>query len=378
MIAKNMKIAFVLDDTLDRPDGVQQYVLTLAAWLTRFNHQVMFICSEASRNDLDNCYSITKNISVAFNKNRLSIPLPAKKSTIYSVLLQEKPDVVHLQMPHSPFLGGRVVRSCQKIGIPVIGTFHVAPFSIVEKSGFALMRPFYQRQAKLINRTVSVSPTACAEAEKTLRVKSHVIPNAVDIARFNKSSKQITKHRGIDIRFLGRLVPRKGCKYALLAFHRVLQQTDKRLHLTIGGRGQLEQSLRSYVDKHELYDNVTFAGFVSESEKVEFLTQADIIVLPSTGGESFGISVVEAMAIPSAAVIAGDNVGYRYVVDDDTSLVQATDTEAFSKKLLSLITAKKLRHEIARKQSKRAQEFDISTIGPQLEAEYRYLLRSHK
>lgn len=377
MTAKSMKIAFVLDDSLDRPDGVQQYVLTLAAWLTRHNHQVMFICSETIRDDLDNCHSITKNISVAFNKNRLSIPLPTKKAAIHSVLIQEKPDIVHLQMPHSPFLGGRVVRACKKLGIPVIGTFHVAPFSMVEKSGLALMRPFYQRQAKSIDRTISVSPAACSEAEKSLRVKSRVIPNAVDIARFNKSSKRSTKHSPIEVRFLGRLVPRKGCKYALLAFHKALQQTDMRLHLTIGGRGQLEQSLRSYVDKHELHDHVAFAGFVPESDKVMFLSQADIIVLPSTGGESFGISVVEAMAIPSAAVIAGDNVGYRYVVNDDASLVQSDDTEAFSKKLLSLISSKKRRHEITRKQSKRAQEFDVSTIGPQVEAEYQDVLRSH-
>src|SRR5699024_11720786 len=59
-----------------------------------------------------------------------------------------------------------------------------------------------------------------------------------------------------------------------------------------------------------LADVASFTGFVEEEHKADLLASADIIALPALGGESFGISVVEALAAGRGAVLAGDNDGY--------------------------------------------------------------------
>jgi hypothetical protein len=77
-----MKIGFVLDDTLDSTDGVQQYVLTLGKWFTDQGNDVHYLVGATKRRDIPGVHSLSRNMSVRFNGNRMSMPLPAKKSEI--------------------------------------------------------------------------------------------------------------------------------------------------------------------------------------------------------------------------------------------------------------------------------------------------------
>ena len=47
-----LKIGLVLDDSLDKPDGVQQYVLILGKWLSSQGHDVHYLVGETKRTDL--------------------------------------------------------------------------------------------------------------------------------------------------------------------------------------------------------------------------------------------------------------------------------------------------------------------------------------
>ena len=40
---KPLKIGFVFDDSLDKPDGVQQYMLSIGSWLTSQGHEVHYL-----------------------------------------------------------------------------------------------------------------------------------------------------------------------------------------------------------------------------------------------------------------------------------------------------------------------------------------------
>ena len=104
-----MKIGFVLDDTLDTADGVQQYVLLVGGWLKRQGHDVHYLVGHSTRKDVDNIHSLARNVRVSFNKNRLSVPLPASTRAIKNLLKAEKFDVLHIQMPFSPFLAGKII-----------------------------------------------------------------------------------------------------------------------------------------------------------------------------------------------------------------------------------------------------------------------------
>ena len=367
-----MKVAFVIDDSLDRPDGVQQYIITLGQWLTVQGHEAIYLCSTTNRDDINSYHSVAKNIGISYNKNRLRIPLPANKSKIHDVLSSFQPDIVHIQLPHSPMLGGKVIKAANNMNIPVLGTFHIAPYARAERFGLWLMRPYYQRVAKRIDEIIAVSPAAQSCARQTFRTDIRVIPNGVTIDRFESSRPEATT-KTIEVRFLGRLVPRKGAIFALQAFHEAQKRSNAALHLTIAGRGPQLTQLKTYVDKHQLQDHVAVVGFIAENNKASFLAGADIIVLPSIGGESFGISVVEAMATPNVAVIAGDNPGYRHVIDDESMLIDPHNINTFADKINELANNDLQRKEIAKRQSRRAKIFDISLVGDQILSLYERL-----
>ncbi len=95
----------------------------------------------------------------------------------------------------------------------------------------------------------------------------------------------------------------------------------------------MESKIRSYVKSYNLQSIVTLTGFVSESEKPRYYASADISVFPSSGGESFGIVLLEAMASGKAAVLAGDNPGYRSVMSPRPDLLfDPLDADALAEK----------------------------------------------
>lgn len=358
-----MKIGFVVDDTLDKPDGVQQYVFSLSKWLIKQGHEVHYLVGETSRTDIANIHSLSKNVSVRFNKNRLSIPLPASKRNIEQLLTTQQFDVLHVQMPHNPFLAARVVRLASK-KTAIVGTFHIAPFSGLETAATRFLGHWLRKNLKLFDAFISVSEPARVFAKKTFKIDSQVLPNVVDVAAFKVKSKP--SRTPPQITYLGRLVPRKGCRYLLEATAKLQSKPGSpRYKLQICGDGQDREKL------HELHKslgvNATFTGQLTEQEKKEYLAAANIAVFPSLGGESFGIVLLEAMAAGAGVVLAGDNPGYRSVMESiPECLVDPTDVDSFATKLQTILIDKALADDIHTRQQVLVQQYDINTVGPRL------------
>src|SRR5579862_7654332 len=96
---KQLTVGFVLDDSLDRPDGVQQYVLALGDWLSRRGHAVHYFASETDRRDIRHIHTLSGNVGVRFNGNTLRVPFsPASKQLVRSLLDSEQFDILHVQM----------------------------------------------------------------------------------------------------------------------------------------------------------------------------------------------------------------------------------------------------------------------------------------
>ena len=60
--------------------------------------------------------------------------------------------------------------------------------------------------------------------------------------------------------------------------------------------------------------NVEVVGRVSDDERARLLSEADLYVAPNTGGESFGIVLIEAMAA-GAPVVASDIRAFADVLE---------------------------------------------------------------
>jgi phosphatidylinositol alpha-mannosyltransferase len=365
----SLKIGFVLDDGLDKPDGVQQYILTVGRWLQIQGHQVRYLVGQTSRTDIAGVHSMSRNIRVRFNGNRLTMPLPTSKRRLHKFLQDEQFDILHIQVPYSPFMGHRLIIAADPEQTAIVGTFHVAPNNSLVSIGNRALGIWLGRSLKRFDTMLSVSSTAADFARRTFGVASEISPNVIDYKRFH-DAKPLKKYDDgrLTILYLGRLVPRKGCLVLLQAAAQLAKRQDlPPFRVVICGGGPLEQKLRKYAADNGLAGSVEFAGFVSEADKPRYYASADISVFPSSGGESFGIVLLEAMASGHSAIIAGDNPGYRSVLANRPELLfDPRSIDALAAKLAEYIRDDPLRKEIQRWGAGFTKDFDVNVVGRQL------------
>ncbi len=360
-----MKIGFVLDDSLDRGDGVQQYILTLGTWLTGQGHQIHYLVGQTKRTDLANVHSLSNNFGVRFNGNRMTIPLPASKTPIKKLLTTEQFDVLHVQMPYSPFMAAKVIRYAP-VNTRIFGTFHILPYRHLQDWGARLLSWWLRKPTAKMQQVWSVSQPAQVFAQK-LKIDSTVLPNVVN---YNLFHQPVVTQQSFKIVFLGRLVERKGCLELLKAFE-LAQLAMPNAQLIIGGGGEQADRLENWVTDHNLNGKVVFEGFIDEAAKPSFLAQASIAVFPSLGGESFGIVLLEAMAAGSAVVIGGNNPGYASVLAPvPNSLFNPRDSQALANLLVKLYKDKAFGQAINTTQKQMVKDYDVAVVGKKLLSYY--------
>jgi phosphatidylinositol alpha-mannosyltransferase len=371
-----MKIGFVFDDTLDNPDGIQQYMASLAAYYTSVGHEVHYLVGATTRTDIPHVHSMSRNVKVQFNGNRLSIPLWAPLKRVRAVLETEKFDVLHVQVPYHPLMAGRIVKAAPRSTV-VFGTFHVAPYSKLATAGSWLLGRWSRWSGSLgrFDKMVSVSPAALHLAKETFGLSTEVVPNVFDYPRFNQA-KPLPQYddNKKTIVFLGRLVKRKGCLTLLQAVYRLVSDGRQypAFRVVVCGGGPLESALRDYVTRNKLNDIVEFAGRVSERDKPRYFASADIAAFPSSSGESFGIVLLEAMASGNAAVLGGDNPGYRSVLGArPAQLFNAKDPAALADKLSERLMNESLLVADAQWGMAESEQYDAATVGAKLLTMYK-------
>lgn len=364
----------VLDDSIDRPDGVQQYALTLGAFFESEGHEVHYVCSEASRDDVT-VHSLARNVGVTFNGNGLRIPLPTSRKKLREFLERERYDVIHVQIPHSPLFAARVVDEARRVQartVRIVGTFHILPSGPVSSVATRALGSWLRRNLAKFDQFCAVSEPAVEFSRKAFGIEASMIPNSVDISLF--ADAPVTDHTDdrLVVAFLGRLVERKGAQELVAAIAALPEPTRTKLDVRIGGKGPLRDKLASTITAAGLDDVVTLAGFVAEEDKPSFYAAADLAVFPATGGESFGIVLIEAMASGAGVVVGGNNPGYLSVLGDRPEVsMDPRDTPAFAATLERLIEDGRLRAELHAEQRERVKAFDVGVVGQQVLEMYR-------
>lgn len=373
-----MKIGLVLDDSLDKPDGVQQYVMTIGSWMISKGHEVRYLAGFTKRNDIVGLHSLSKNLKVQFNHNKLSVPVWASAGRIEQVLRDEKFDVLHVQLPHSPLMAGKVVRYAPAKAA-IVGTFHILPYSRMVEYATRLLGKINRKNLQRFDGFCSVSPPAQDFARRSMGIESECIPNAVNVNAF-MHAKALSEFRGsFNIVFLGRLVHRKGAMQLLKAVSQLSKNIDtKKLRVLICGSGPELPKLREYARNNNLGAIVSFEGFIPEDKKASYLASADVAVFPSLGGESFGIVLVEAAASGVGVVLGGDNPGYRSVLETEESLFKADNPNELSALLCYIISNEELFSQINKAQKKMVKKYDVQTVGPQILDMYQRAIEKRK
>lgn len=377
---KLLKIGFVLDTSLDPMDGVQQYVVTVGEWLRSQGHDVHYLVGQTETRDLPGIHSLARNVSVRFNGNRTTIPLPTSRTKLRAFLNTEKFDVLHVQIPHSPFMAQPLILGASD-STAVVGTFHIAPYNNLVRVSNRALGVWLRASLKRFDQIISVSSAAKDFAKSSFKVDSLILPNVVDYPLFH-SARPLKKYDDdtLTILFLGRLVPRKGCKLLLEAVAKLAKNKDlPKFRVVVCGKGSLLKELEQFTAQNNLKDTVEFVGFVDEVEKPRYYASADISVFPSSAGESFGIVLLEAMASGNAAVLAGDNPGYRSVMEPRPELIfDPKNAAELADKLTTLMTDKRKRQEAQSWGATYTKDFDTSVVGAKLVEIYSKTLRKRR
>lgn len=374
-----MKIGLVFDDSLDRPDGVQQYVRAIGGWLSGQGHEVHYLVGETKATDLEHIHSLSRNIGVSFNGNQLRIPLWAKNGPIYDLLKAEQFDILHVMTPHSPMMAGKVITQATNSSV-VVGTFHILPQTRLVRWSTHVLGWWLRGSLQHFDKMFAVSPAAKVFAEQAFKLKEvAVLPNVVKLADYQGVETFERYRDGIPtVMFLGRLVPRKGCSTLVDAVAKLKQSGVWPVRVVICGKGPQDAALKAQAQRLGVADAIEFTGFVSEEDKPRYVASADIIVFPSLGGESFGIVLLEGMAAGKPVVLAASNPGYASVMEPrPQQMFKPGDSQALAEMIKRYIDDDAERNAALEWQQGYIQQFDIEVVGRKLLDAYTVLNESN-
>lgn len=164
--------------------------------------------------------------------------------------------------------------------------------------------------------------------------------------------------------FIGRYdEPRKGMQ-TLLAALRPIAAVFPDIEVLVVGRGDEQKLCREAGD---LAKHFRFLGQTTDAEKASALRSADIYCAPNTGGESFGIVLVEAMAA-GAPVVASNLDAFRRVLRDGTAgvLFPVGDSEAMADAVIRVLSNDDERADLVRQASRAAVSYDWPVVAEQI------------
>ncbi|MFC2013376.1 glycosyltransferase family 4 protein [Chloroflexota bacterium] len=365
-----MKIALVSPYDFAFPGGVTNHISALARHFTRMGHQVKVIApaSEAASNFNNKLIPVGKPRPVPASGSIARVTIsPWLSPRIESVLKEEKFDIVHLHEPLMPMLCTTVLRLSKATNV---GTFH----AFCGQSGYDFMgynfgRPLstmlLKRWFHRLDGKIAVSKPAMEYVRKYFPGDYNIIPNGIDLEHFSPTVSPIDEFCDdkMNILFVGRLEKRKGLNYLLKAYKRVKQEIPESRLIVVGPGKKLRRKCEKEVVKSGLKD-VVFVGYTSYDDLPRYYKTADIFCAPATGWESFGIVLLEAMAV-GKPVVASSIDGYANVVThgDEGLLVPPRDEEKLAQTLISLMGDQSLRQQMGAKGIIKAQEYGWERVA---------------
>jgi phosphatidylinositol alpha-mannosyltransferase len=266
-------------------------------------------------------------------------------------------DVVHVHEPTTPSLS---LLATWSFDGPLVATFHT---SVERSRTLAAAYPILQTALEKISGRIAVSEAARRTLVEHLGGDAVLIPNGVSMSSFaHVEPFPGWPGDGGALGFLGRLTEsRKGLPVLLAAFE-TLSAARPGLRLLIAGPGDLDEVRRGI--PAELLDRIELLGLVSDADKARMLRSVDVYVAPNIGGESFGIVLLEAMAV-GTPVLASDLEAFRAVLDGGRSglLFANGDSDDLALKAGLLLDDPATRAKLSELGRVRARSYDWSTVA---------------
>ncbi|WKV75019.1 glycosyltransferase family 4 protein [Streptomyces sp. PCS3-D2] len=359
-----MKIGIVCPYSWDVPGGVQFHIRDLAEHLIGLGHEVSVLAPADDETPLPPyVVSAGRAVPVPYNGSvaRLNFGF-LSAARVRRWLHDGTFDVIHIHEPASPSLG---LLSCWAAQGPIVATFHTSnPRSRAMIAAYPILQPALEK----ISARIAVSEYARRTLVEHLGGDAVVIPNGVDVDFFAKAEPK-AEWSGRTLGFIGRIdEPRKGLPVLMAAFPKIVEACPD-VRLLVAGRGDEEEAVASLPPG--LRSRVEFLGMVSDEDKARLLRSVDVYVAPNTGGESFGIILVEALSA-GAAVLASDLDAFAQVLDQGGAgdLFANENADALAAGAIALLRDPERRARLSASGSAHVRRFDWSTVGADILAVY--------
>jgi len=356
-----LRVCIVVPYDLAEEGGVKRNAVHIARSLREVGDEVIVV-GPLSRGDPGpggQGFGGVVNIPANGASNRMALLTPPW--SVRRFFREHAFDLVHIHEPLVPVLAYYALWS--SLASAHVCTFHM--YTEEESRAWGVARKlFAKRTFARFERGIAVSPPAAEQAARTWTRPLTVIPNGVPTATFRPAEPTgngPSPHGTLRLLFVGNWAPRKGLPHLLEAYDR-LRANGVPASLDVVGEGTPNAMKRP---------GVTFHGSVaSETVLAEHYRRCDVFVAPSTGQESFGIVLLEAMAC-GRPIVCSDIPGYRQVVDPGGSrLVPPGDAGQLAEAITDLARQPELRRRMGAANCARAQAYDWSLVAHRVRDEY--------
>ena len=359
--------------------GMEMVTLTGIKQLLKRNYKVELLCADESRIQLE-----ANNLGIIIHPIKAGKTLnPFSLVEVTTIIKSGCYDLIHSHASKDLWF---IVPALQilKSQIPLVFTKHVGSYII--KKDF-LHTKIYTR----VNLAIAISSVIKNNLIETTTLtedKIRIVFNGVDLEKFNPENAdrhKIRKELNISdneilIGMTGRFSRGKGHEEFLFAAN---QLSKKFLNLKFVFVGEASHGEDEYANSIKLLalnynlKNVFFLGFRSDIPDV--LAAMDIFVFPSHA-ESFGIALIEAMAMFKPSVCSNSEGVLDIAVDNETSyLFKVKDGNDLAEKLERLILDPDKRKTFGINARKRVAEFfDLEKVTDQIINVYSNLIEDRK
>jgi glycosyltransferase involved in cell wall biosynthesis len=303
--------------------------------------------------------------------------LEAQFRATVAVARERGADVIHAHwaIPTGP----AAVSAARRLGLPSVITMHGGDVYVNPEQGYDFPTRWYVRPALRWTLRKAGALTAITEdcRQHALRAGAptrsmHLVFNGTDLRRFSPAPAGAADPRfGPNMIFACRqLFPRKGIRFLVEAAAK-LKPRFPDLKVVVAGDGFERPDLIALAERLGIARDVTFLGWVPNSELPQYYRAAALSVIPSLE-EGFGIPAAEAMGCETA-VVASDAGGLPEVVEHGVTglIVPRGDASALAGAIGELLADPARRARMGRAGRERALRlFDWDRSAEQFEQIY--------
>lgn len=380
-----MRIGMMADAYKPKVSGVTSYIELSKRWLEKAGHEV-YVFTFGEQDFVDDEKNIIRSPGLPLVDSGFYLSLRYNRAARQLLFTM---DLLHV---HHPFISGSLALTYAiPRSIPIVFTNHsrydlmtnaylpILPDSFGETAMRAYLPPFCQACDLVIAPSASMR-TILQEFGVTGPIE--VIPNGIELEAILSCSTEINRQflgyspQDIVLTYVGRLAPEKNLPFLLRAFKGVASAYENARLLLIGD-GPEKDNLQDSAANMGIANKVHFTGMVPHAEVPCYMTTADAFVISSTS-ETFGISVVEAMAA-GLPVLGIDSPGIRdIIVDGKIGFLSSDDLASFTAKMARLVSEHELRRQMGVAAFNASNTYDIRTTTQNTIQLYQNLVASKR